>query len=68
MILRDEAIQFLKANQPLPNDDKLEKDIEKFSEVKQFFVDNPDPECIPLFLNCFGDGGGFGLYQTIDDL
>lgn len=68
MMTHDRAIDFLKKNQPLPSDDMLEKDIEIFNEVRKFFLENPDSNCIPLFLNCFGDGSGFGVYQTIEDL
>ena len=68
MIESSEAFEFLRQHQPLPNDNILESVIEKFNEVRKYFLDNPDPGCVPLFLNCFGEGSGFGLYQTIEDL
>ena len=68
MINRHQAIEFLKLNQPLPDDALLEKDIAVFKEVEQYFANNPDPACVPLFLNCFGDGSGYGRYQIIEDL
>ena len=69
MITKLEAISFLKQHQPMPNDKELEKnEIEKYEEVRRFFVDNPDEECIPLFLNSFGDKDGFGVYQMVEDV
>lgn len=69
MITKLEAISFLKQHQPMSDDKELErKDIEKYKEVRKFFIDNPDEECIPLFLNSFGDKDGFGVYQMVEDV
>jgi hypothetical protein len=66
---KKEAIDFLKQNQPLPDDgEELEAIISVFDDVRKYFLDNPDPECIPLFLNCFGQGSGYGVYQLIEDV
>ena len=66
---KKDAIAFLKENQPLPDDgEKLEAIISIFDDVRKYFFDNPDPECIPLFLNCFGQGSGYGVYQLIEDV
>lgn len=69
MITRIEAIYFLKKHQPMPKDDELkEEEIQKYEEVRKFFIDNPDECCIPLFLNSFGGKDGLGLYQMIEDV
>ena len=69
MITKLEAISFLKQHQPMPDDKELGKnDIEKYEEIRKFFIDNPDEECIPLFLNSFGDKDGFGVYQMVEDV
>jgi len=62
----DDALTFLKTHQPLPPDDALnEATLERFDEIRKYFRDNPDPECVQLFLNAFGDGSGFGVYQLV---
>jgi len=66
-----EAIDFLKENQPLPDDRVLETNseiLEKFNEVRKYFLENPNPICISLFINSFGNGSGFGIYQLIEDV
>jgi hypothetical protein len=64
-----DAIAFLKKYQPLPDDgEELEAIIKDFDEVRLFFLENPNPECIPLFLNCFGNGSGYGIYQLVEDV
>lgn len=66
---REEAIEFLKKNSPLPRDEELSDElIDQFDEARKFFLHSPDPVSIPLFLNAFGDGSGFGVYQLIEDV
>ena len=66
---REEALRFLRAHQPLPPDATLDEEtIQRFDTVRDYFVKNPNVECIPLFLNAFGDGSGFGVYQICDDV
>lgn len=66
---KNEALNFLKENQPLPNDKELnEKSLEKYDNVRKFFLENPCEECIPLFLNSFGGMDGLGVYQLIEDV
>ena len=63
---REEAITFLVQNQPLPSDSELDEDtIRRFDEVRQFFEENPDPDCVRLLLNALGEGSGFGVYQLL---
>ena len=63
------AINFLKEHQPLPDDELLDEEtVSKYEEVRRYFLNNPSPECIPLFLNSFGMGSGFGVYQLIEDV
>lgn len=69
MITRTEAMDFLREHQPMPKDGQLEEGlIKKYDEVRQFFLENPDEECIPLFLNSFGGRDGFGVYQMVEDV
>lgn len=50
----------------MPSDtDMTEGEIDMYEQVRQFFVANPNPESVPLFLNSFGDGSGFGVYQRV---
>ncbi len=64
-----QAIMFLKNNQPFTKDteEKFEV-IKKYNDVRVHFLNHPDPQCIPLFLNSFGEGSGFGVYQLIEDV
>jgi hypothetical protein len=66
---KEESLNFLRQYQPLPSDDQLsEQLITKFDEVRKYFIEHPDPEAIPLFLNSFGEGSGFGVYQLVEDV
>jgi len=63
------ASGFLERHQPLPPDDQLSADlIREYDEVRKFFIEHPDPRCIPLFLNSFGDESCFGVYQLVEDV
>lgn len=67
MITKSEAISFLKTHQPMPKDENLkEEELNKYDEVREYFMDNPDEQCIPLFLNSFGGKDGLGVYQMIE--
>ena len=68
MINESDAFDFFRQNKPLPEDSTLESITDKFNEVVKYFLSNPDPSCVPLFINCFGAGSGFGVYHTIEDL
>lgn len=67
---KSEAINFLKHNQPMPNDDELRKSdiIKTYEKVRLYFIDNPNEECIPLFLNSFGGKDGLGVYQLVEEV
>jgi hypothetical protein len=66
---RDDALSFLRSHQPLPADEDLSDDlIQEYDEVRRFFLQHPDPACIPLFLGSFGEGSGFGVYQLVEDV
>lgn len=63
------ALSFLKENQPMPNDKNLnESIITTYDEVRKYFLANPDEECLPLFLNSFGEYNGMGVYQLVEDV
>lgn len=69
MITKLEALKFLKEHQPMPCDEKLTKDIiQKYEEIRKFFLSNKDEECIPLLLNSFGGKDGFGVYQMVEEV
>ncbi len=68
---KEAALAFLRQHQPLPDDTDLmhhEDLIKTFDHVRRYFIDHPDPACIPLFVNAFGNGMGFGVYQVCDDV
>lgn len=66
---KEEAIDFLKAHQPLPPDKELsEEEISDFDTARKIFLNDPDPVCVPLFLQSFGDGDGLGVYPLIGDV
>lgn len=69
MITKLEALSFLKEHQPMPSDEELTKqEIERYEEVRKFFLDNVDVQCVPLLLNSFGGKDGFGVYQMVEDV
>ena len=69
MMTKPEAISFLKEHQPMPRDDVLTKqEIGKYEQVREFFLNNADEQCIPLLLNSFGGKDGFGVYQMVEDV
>ena len=66
---RDEALAFLRAHQPMPDDRDLSEElITAYDLVRRYFTAHPDPACIPLFLNSFGERSGFGVYQLVEDV
>jgi HEAT repeat protein len=68
---KQDAISFLSTYQPLPSDAELSQNIsllEHFDKIRIFFIENYDEDCIPLFLNCFGDWDGLGVYQLVEDV
>lgn len=66
---KEKALNFLKKNQPMPNDKNLNKSmITMYDEVRKYFLAHPDEECIPLFLNSFGEYNGMGVYQLVEDV
>lgn len=53
----------------MPNDNELkENEIKKYEEVREYFINNPDEQCVPLFLDSFGGKDGFGVYQMVEDV
>lgn len=69
MITKLEALSFLKKHQPMPNDDEIkENEINEYEEVRKYFINNPDEQCVPLFLNSFGGKDGLGVYQMVENV
>ena len=65
---QSEALEFLRTVQPLPNDDLLSEElIGQYDDVREFFVENPSEDAVPLLLNSFGNGDGLGVYQLVED-
>ncbi len=65
----NEALDFLRQHQPMPADDKLSQDlIDRYDEVRKFFLSKKDARCVPLFLNSFGYIDGHGVYQLVEDV
>ena len=53
----------------MPSDDELTRqEIQKYAEVRRFFLNNVDIQCVPLLLNSFGGKDGFGVYQMVEDV
>jgi HEAT repeats len=68
-VTKADAIDFLERHQPLPPDEEMSADVLRtYDEVREFFVANPDPAVTPLWLNSFGPGSGFGVYQRVEDV
>jgi HEAT repeat protein len=66
---KQQALAFLKKHQPLPPDSRLTQNVaEHYDEILRYFLQYPDTDCIPLFLNSFGDGDGLGIYVLIEDV
>lgn len=67
MMTKTDAISFLQEHQPMPEDNELRDVlINKYDEVREFFINNPDTQCIPLFFNSFGGKDGLGVYQMVE--
>lgn len=65
----NEALDFLRQHQPMPADIELSQDlIDKYDEVRKFFLNEKDIRSVPLFLNSFGNINGFGVYQLVEDV
>lgn len=65
----EQALAFLKAHQPMPDDTELSEELVRtYDEVRRFFIEHPDARCIPLFLTSFGEGDGLGVYQLVEDV
>ncbi|AFI90491.1 hypothetical protein F6Q07_21435 [Pectobacterium parmentieri] len=64
----EEALDFLSQNQPMPSDALLSKEkIDRYDEIRQYFINNPDVRAISLFLRSYGEGDGWGVYQLVED-
>ena len=62
---RDEALSFLRENQPLadvPGPGLLQR----FRETTRYFYEHPHPDCIPLLINAFGLFEDLTLYEALN--
>jgi HEAT repeat protein len=65
----EEALKFLEAHQTMPDDKELSQElIDQYELIRKYFLKQPDDRCISLFLNSFGEGDGFGVYQRVEDV
>lgn len=69
----EEALDFLRQHQPMPDDEEAAEEvaqeiIDGYENARKHFLDHPDVRCVPLFLNSFGDGTGWGIYQMVDEV
>jgi len=63
----EEALEFLRAHQPLPPTKEIsEALLGQFDDVRRYFAANLDNRSIPLLLNSFGEGDGYGVYQLVE--
>lgn len=52
----------------MPPDSRLSDSlITEYDEILEFCKEHPDTEYIPLLLNSFGERGGLGVYQLVED-
>jgi hypothetical protein len=66
---KEDALKFLELHQPMPPDEEIDNElIEKYDDVRKYFLENKDIRCIPLFLNSFGFINGLGVYQLVEDV
>lgn len=66
---KDEALQFLLEHQPMPSEQLLTQElINKYDDVRKYFIENPAKEAIPLFMQSYGDGDARGVYQLVEDV
>ena len=66
---KTDALTFLRAQQPLPDDDQLTQDlIDAYDAARRLFLAAPDHAALPLFLRSFGKGDGWGVYPLVEDL
>ncbi len=61
----EDALNFLRENQPLPDDPDPQL-LQRFGEVCLFFCENAHPECIPLLLNACNIFNEPSFYDSIN--
>lgn len=63
----EEALDFLKAHQPLP-DDPGEELLQRLRSATFCLFQNPDPACIPLLLNALARWDDWSLYDSVQSV
>jgi hypothetical protein len=64
-----EAIDFLKAHQPMPSEERRHNDLfSRLEEVRKYFASCPDDRSVHLFIGALGPGDGNGIYPMIEDV
>lgn len=65
---KEEALFFLDKNSPLPDDVNLTKAvIGDFDQVRRLLIREPSLVLLKKYMQSFGNGDGFGVYQLSDD-
>lgn len=63
---KQSALAFLRSHQPMPPDPLISKELlDDYQDALEFFIKNPDAECVPLFLKSFGERDLFGNYSRV---
>lgn len=69
LVNKTDAMVFLRAHQPLPDDDQLTQAlIDAYDAARRLFLADPDRDVLPLFLRSFGHGDGWGIYPLVEDV
>ena len=64
---QNEYLEFLRQNQPMPDNPTPEL-LARYREATNFFYENPDPLCIPLFLHSFGNWEDLTIYESVQSV
>ena len=62
--MKEELLQFLRQHQPMP-DHPSPSEWEQFKKATLYFYSNPAEECIPLFLNAFGNWKDYEICESV---
>nr|WP_244663443.1 MULTISPECIES: hypothetical protein [unclassified Xanthomonas] len=64
-----DALSFLRAHQPLPDDEQLTQDlVDAYDAARRLFLSAPERAALSLFLRSFGNGDGWGVYPLVEDV
>lgn len=65
----DEVFEFLRAHQPMSEQDEADDlTLAKLDEARRYSMQHPTEALIPYWLGVFGKGNGEGIYQLVEDV